>query len=148
MLNADTPLILPMIPPQAFPAWRDTTAKYRSDLLRRWFNLCKENEDDLAEILQIEQGKPIREAKGEVAYGSTFLEWFSEECRRINGEVSLCLRLDEIGTINVGCCYFFADLKFDFLFRDSDTNRERICAWNALLPLMRRFASRRPFHTP
>ena len=91
MLNADTPLILPMIPPPAFPAWRDTTAKYRSDLLRRWFNLCKENEDDLAEILQIEQGKPIREAKGEVAYGSTFLEWFSEECRRINGEVSLCL---------------------------------------------------------
>ena len=78
---------------QAFPAWRDTTAKYRSDLLRRWFNLCKENEDDLAEILQIEQGKPIREAKGEVAYGSTFLEWFSEECRRINGEVSLCLDL-------------------------------------------------------
>ena len=74
--------------PQAFPAWRDTTAKYRSDLLRRWFNLCKENEDDLAEILQIEQGKPIREAKGECAYGSTFLEWFSEECRRINGEVS------------------------------------------------------------
>ena len=80
-----------MIIPQAFPAWRDTTAKYRSDLLRRWFNLCKENEDDLAEILQIEQGKPIREAKGEVAYGSTFLEWFSEECRRINGEVSVCL---------------------------------------------------------
>ena len=106
-------LILPMIPPQAFPAWRDTTAKYRSDLLRRWFNLCKENEDDLAEILQIEQGKPIREAKGEVAYGSTFLEWFSEECRRINGEVSFCLH--EIGTINVGCSYFFADLKFDFL---------------------------------
>ena len=76
------------IPSQAFPAWRDTTAKYRSDLLRRWFELCKENENDLAEILQIEQGKPIREAKGEVAYGSTFLEWFSEECRRINGEVS------------------------------------------------------------
>jgi len=72
---------------KAFPAWRDTTAKYRSDLLRRWFELCKEHEDELAEILQIEQGKPIKEAKGEVGYGSTFLEWFSEECRRINGEV-------------------------------------------------------------
>ena len=43
----------------------------------------------MAEILQIEQGKPIKEAKGEVGYGSTFLEWFSEECRRINGEVSV-----------------------------------------------------------
>ena len=54
----------------------------------------------MAEILQIEQGKPIREAKGEVAYGSTFLEWFSEECRRINGEVGVFIyRVKDHGSI-------------------------------------------------
>jgi succinate-semialdehyde dehydrogenase/glutarate-semialdehyde dehydrogenase len=55
--------------------------------LRRWFEVCKEHEDELAQILQLEQGKPLKEAKGEVAYGSSFLEWFSEECRRIYGDV-------------------------------------------------------------
>lgn len=56
--------------------------------MRRWFDLCNENADELARILTSEQGKPLAEAKGEVGYGSSFFEWFSEEARRINGDVS------------------------------------------------------------
>ncbi len=75
-------------PPQAFSTWRETTAKERSDLLRRWFELCNESHDELARILTLEQGKPIAESMGEIGYGSSFFEWFSEEARRINGDVS------------------------------------------------------------
>ena len=74
---------------QAFETWRDTTAKERSALLRKWFELCNANQDELGRILCLEQGKPLAEAKGEVSYGSSFLEWFSEEARRINGDVSM-----------------------------------------------------------
>ena len=72
---------------QAFESWRETSAKERSALLRRWFEICNENHDELGRILCEEQGKPLAEAKGEVGYGSSFLEWFSEEARRINGDV-------------------------------------------------------------
>lgn len=70
----------------AWPAWRSKTAKERSIILRKWFDLMMANQDDLARILTAEQGKPYAEAKGEVAYGASFIEWFAEEAKRINGE--------------------------------------------------------------
>lgn len=72
---------------RAFPAWRERSAKDRAAVLRRWFNLIIENQDDLAMILTIEQGKPLAEARGEVAYGAAFLEWFAEEGKRVYGDV-------------------------------------------------------------
>jgi succinate-semialdehyde dehydrogenase / glutarate-semialdehyde dehydrogenase len=71
----------------ALPAWRRRTAKERSTILRRWFELMIANTEDLAQILTAEQGKPLGEARGEVAYGASFLEWFAEEGRRVYGEV-------------------------------------------------------------
>lgn len=70
----------------AWPAWRKKTAKERSAILRQWFNLMMENQDDLATILTAEQGKPLAEAKGEVAYGASYIEWFAEEGKRVYGE--------------------------------------------------------------
>jgi len=72
----------------AFQTWRGTTAKYRSDLLRKWFNLCVANHEGLSKLLTAEQGKPLAESRGELVYGSSYIEWFSEECRRIYGEVA------------------------------------------------------------
>jgi len=70
----------------AWPAWRAKTAKERSIILRKWFDLLMANQDDLGRIMTAEQGKPLAEAKGEVAYGASFVEWFAEEAKRINGE--------------------------------------------------------------
>jgi succinate-semialdehyde dehydrogenase/glutarate-semialdehyde dehydrogenase len=70
----------------AWPAWRVKTAKERSIILRKWFDLLMANQDDLARIMTAEQGKPLAEAKGEVAYGASFVEWFAEEAKRVNGE--------------------------------------------------------------
>jgi len=70
----------------AWPAWRSKTAKERSIILRKWFDLLMANQDDLGRIMTAEQGKPLPEAKGEVAYGASFVEWFAEEAKRINGE--------------------------------------------------------------
>ncbi|MEZ5507253.1 MAG: NAD-dependent succinate-semialdehyde dehydrogenase [Gammaproteobacteria bacterium] len=67
-------------------SWKLKTAKERSALLRRWFNLMMENQDDLAAILTAEQGKPLAEAKGEIAYGANYVEWFAEEAKRIYGD--------------------------------------------------------------
>ncbi|MGI9647528.1 MAG: NAD-dependent succinate-semialdehyde dehydrogenase [Acidimicrobiia bacterium] len=71
----------------AFPTWRDRTAKERSDILRRWYELIIENTEDLAQLMANEMGKPITEARGEAAFGASFVEWFSEEARRAYGEV-------------------------------------------------------------
>ncbi len=71
---------------KAWPAWREKTAKERSNLLRKWFDLLMANQDDLGRIMTAEQGKPLPEAKGEVAYGASFVEWFAEEAKRVNGE--------------------------------------------------------------
>ena len=71
---------------EAFQTWRWTTAKERSNLLRKWFDLCMKHQEELAKILTAEQGKSLAESRGEIAYGSSFLEWFSEEARRMNGE--------------------------------------------------------------
>jgi succinate-semialdehyde dehydrogenase/glutarate-semialdehyde dehydrogenase len=70
----------------AWPTWRGKTAKERSLILRRWYDLLVANQDDLARLMTAEQGKPFAEAKGEVAYGSSFIEWFAEEAKRVNGE--------------------------------------------------------------
>ena len=70
----------------AWPAWRSKTAKERSQILRQWFELLMANQDDLARIMTAEQGKPLAEAKGEVAYAASFVEWFAEEAKRVNGE--------------------------------------------------------------
>jgi succinate-semialdehyde dehydrogenase / glutarate-semialdehyde dehydrogenase len=70
----------------AWPAWRDLTAQARCKILLRWFTLIKDNADDLARLLTLEQGKPLAEAKGEVIYGASFIEWFAEEARRVYGE--------------------------------------------------------------
>jgi len=71
----------------ALPAWRDRTAAERGAILRRWHDLMHENADDLAALMTAEQGKPLAEAKGEVGYAASFLEWFAEEGKRIYGDV-------------------------------------------------------------
>lgn len=70
----------------AFPAWSKKTAKERSVILRKWAELILQNQDDLAKLMTIEQGKPLSESKGEVVYAAGFLEWFAEEARRIYGD--------------------------------------------------------------
>ena len=71
----------------ALPGWRARTAKERSAVLRRWFELVMANADDLALLMTREQGKPLAEAKGEIAYAASFLEWFAEEAKRVYGDV-------------------------------------------------------------
>ncbi|MGE0073412.1 MAG: NAD-dependent succinate-semialdehyde dehydrogenase, partial [Thiomonas sp.] len=70
----------------AWPAWRALTAKQRAAILRKWFDLLVANADDLARLMTAEQGKPLAEAKGEVLYGASFVEWFAEEAKRVYGE--------------------------------------------------------------
>ena len=71
----------------ALPAWRALTAKQRAGMLRKWFELMLTHADDLALILTTEQGKPLAEAKGEILYGASFIEWFAEEGKRVYGDV-------------------------------------------------------------
>src|SRR5437588_4728649 len=71
---------------RAFPAWSKKTAKERAAILRRWFDLMMANQDDLARLMTLEQGKPLAESKGEVAYAAAFLEWFGEEAKRVYGD--------------------------------------------------------------
>ena len=71
----------------AFAGWRDTPAKTRAQLLRRWFDLILQHRDDLAAIMVSEQGKPLAEARGEIEYAASFIEWFAEEGRRVYGDV-------------------------------------------------------------
>jgi succinate-semialdehyde dehydrogenase/glutarate-semialdehyde dehydrogenase len=70
----------------ALPAWRAKTAKDRSIILRRWFDLMLANQEDLAIIMTAEQGKPLAEARGEIAYAASFIEWFAEEAKRVYGD--------------------------------------------------------------
>lgn len=70
----------------AFKAWRELTAAERSRLLRRWRDAVVENADDLAKVLTLEQGKPLAEARGEILYGASFIEWFAEEAKRVYGD--------------------------------------------------------------
>ena len=69
------------------PAWAAPTAKERAAILRRWYELMMANQDDLATLMTAEQGKPLAEAKGEIAYAASFIEWFAEEGKRLYGDV-------------------------------------------------------------
>lgn len=71
----------------AWARWRAVPAGERADILYRWYGLMMEHQDDLANILTLEQGKPLAEARGEIAYGAGFVRWFAEEARRIDGDV-------------------------------------------------------------
>jgi succinate-semialdehyde dehydrogenase/glutarate-semialdehyde dehydrogenase len=71
----------------AFPAWSARTAKERAAILRQWFDLMIANADDLAALMTAEQGKPLVEARGEVVYGASFIEWFAEQAKRIDGDL-------------------------------------------------------------
>ena len=71
----------------AYPAWRALTAKDRAQRLRRWYELMMDNQEDLAQLMTAEQGKPLKESRGEIAYGASFIEWFAEEGKRAYGDV-------------------------------------------------------------
>lgn len=71
----------------AFPAWKRKTAKERSEILYRWYELILENKRYLAELMTAEQGKPVQEAEGEVVYAASFIQWFAEQGKRANGEI-------------------------------------------------------------
>jgi len=71
---------------QALGAWKAHSVKQRSDILKKWYALIIQHQDELATIMTVEQGKPLHEAKGEVNYAASFIEWFAEEGRRMNGD--------------------------------------------------------------
>ncbi|HEY8356173.1 MAG TPA: aldehyde dehydrogenase family protein, partial [Ramlibacter sp.] len=71
----------------AFLAWRKTTAKHRSEILHRWYALMLQHRDELATLITLEEGKPLAEARGEIDYAASFLQWFSEEAKRVRGDV-------------------------------------------------------------
>jgi succinate-semialdehyde dehydrogenase/glutarate-semialdehyde dehydrogenase len=71
---------------EAYPAWRAKTAKERASILRKWFDLMMENQEDLARMMTAEQGKPLKESMGEIVYAASFIEWFAEEGKRIYGD--------------------------------------------------------------
>ncbi|MBI5448055.1 MAG: NAD-dependent succinate-semialdehyde dehydrogenase [Gammaproteobacteria bacterium] len=72
---------------QAFPAWKNKMAKERAAILEKWFTLIMQSEEALAQLLTLEQGKPINEARGEIRYGASFIQWFAEEAKRVYGDI-------------------------------------------------------------
>lgn len=72
---------------KAFLSWRQTTAKHRSEVLRRWYELIGQHRDDLAILITLEEGKPVAEARTEIDYAASFVQWFSEEAKRVRGDV-------------------------------------------------------------
>ena len=71
----------------AYPTWRAKTAKERASILRKWFDLMMENQEDLARMMTAEQGKPLKESMGEIVYAASFIEWFAEEGKRVYGDI-------------------------------------------------------------
>src|SRR5690606_7667319 len=71
---------------RAVDGWRSKSAKRRAAVMRKWFNLMMENQEDLAQLMSAEQGKPLAESRGEIAYGASYIEWFAEEAKRIYGD--------------------------------------------------------------
>lgn len=72
---------------RALPGWRARSAKERAQILRRWFDLVTQHAEDLAWLIVVEEGKPVSEARGEVAYAASFIEWFAEEAKRVRGDI-------------------------------------------------------------
>src|SRR5690606_3309605 len=72
---------------RALPAWRARTAADRAGLLHRWYELMMQNQKDLARLMTLEQGKPLAESRGEIAYAAAFIQWFAEEAKRAYGEI-------------------------------------------------------------
>lgn len=72
---------------RAYRQWSKTTAKYKATVLRQWYELIIDHTAELATILTLEQGKPLNEAKGEITYAASFIEWYAEEAKRMNGEI-------------------------------------------------------------
>ena len=72
---------------RALPSWAALTGKQRAALLRRWFELMLAHQEDLARLMTLEQGKPLAESRGEIAYAASFIEWFAEEGKRVDGEL-------------------------------------------------------------
>jgi len=70
----------------AWPEWKSKSARERSNILKKWFDLIIENREELSQIMTVEQGKPINEARGEITYGASFIEWFAEEAKRVYGD--------------------------------------------------------------
>jgi len=92
---------------QALLLWRKKTAKQRSQILRQWFDLIMHHQEDLAYILTLEQGKPLAEAKAEIAYGAAYIEWFAEEAKRIYGDIIPSNAADQKILVNkqpIGVC--------------------------------------------
>uniref|UniRef100_A0A8C8TRY7 Succinate-semialdehyde dehydrogenase, mitochondrial n=1 Tax=Peromyscus maniculatus bairdii TaxID=230844 RepID=A0A8C8TRY7_PERMB len=83
----------------AFCSWKGVSVKERSSLLRKWYDLMIQNKDDLAKIITAESGKPLKEAQGEILYSALFLEWFSEEARRIYGDIIYTSAKDKRGLV-------------------------------------------------
>lgn len=86
-MNIDDTEIAVKAASEAFKTWQETTAKERAHILRRWYNLLEANIENIATIMTAESGKPLMESRAEVSYGNSFVEWFSEEARRIEGEI-------------------------------------------------------------
>ena len=80
---------------RAWPGWRDRTAKERAAILRKWYELMLAHADDLARLMTSEQGKPLAEAKGEVLYAASFVEWFAEEAKRVYGDTIPATQADK-----------------------------------------------------
>lgn len=72
---------------RALRAWSQTTAKHRSEVVNRWYQLVVEHKEDLATLITLEEGKPLSEARGEIDYAASFLQWFAEEAKRVRGDV-------------------------------------------------------------
>ncbi len=80
---------------RALPDWRARTGKERAAILRRWYDLMMANQEDLAQLMTAEQGKPLAEARGEIAYAASFIEWFAEEGKRVYGDIIPGSRRDQ-----------------------------------------------------
>jgi len=96
---------------EAFLLWRKRTAKERATILRRWFELMMTNQEDLAYLMTVEQGKPLTESRGEVAYAASFLEWFGEEAKRVYGDTIPGHQTDKRivdKRTGRGCCLYYS----------------------------------------
>jgi aspartate-semialdehyde dehydrogenase len=100
---------------RAFPAWRALSLDARGDILRRWADLMRQHAEDLAQILSLEQGKPLPESRGEIAYAASFIPWFAEEARRLYGQnIPSHISGAHLGTIKepVGVCALLTPWNF------------------------------------